>query len=80
METDLFEFWAAVPGHARQHPADATVLSRMRHNFRLDCLPNQFFGPLRSARVVFLVDGALVLELDKPTRERVLETMGQLGS
>ena len=31
-------------------------------------------------RVVFLVDGALVLELDKPTRERVLETMGQLGS
>jgi hypothetical protein len=54
METDLFEFWAAVPGHARQHPADATVLSRMRHNFRLDCLPNQFFGPLRSARVVFL--------------------------
>ncbi|GAB3260307.1 ABC transporter ATP-binding protein [Nocardioides dilutus] len=31
-------------------------------------------------RVVFLVDGALVLELDKPTRERVLDTMGQLGS
>jgi putative ABC transport system ATP-binding protein len=31
-------------------------------------------------RVVFLVDGSLVLELDKPTRERVLETMGQLGS
>jgi putative ABC transport system ATP-binding protein len=31
-------------------------------------------------RVVFLVDGALVLELEKPTRERVLETMGQLGS
>jgi putative ABC transport system ATP-binding protein len=31
-------------------------------------------------RVVFLVDGSLVLELDKPTRDRVLETMGQLGS
>jgi putative ABC transport system ATP-binding protein len=31
-------------------------------------------------RVLFLADGALVLVLDKPTRERVLETMGQLGS
>jgi putative ABC transport system ATP-binding protein len=31
-------------------------------------------------RVVFLVDGTLVLVLDKPTRERVLETMRQLGS
>jgi hypothetical protein len=54
MRTDLFEFWADVPGDARQHPADATVLSRTRHQFELDCLPNQFFGPLRSARVVFL--------------------------
>jgi putative ABC transport system ATP-binding protein len=30
-------------------------------------------------RVVFLVDGAIVEELDRPTRERVLEVMGRLG-
>ena len=31
-------------------------------------------------RVVFLVDGAIVKELEHPTRERVLDVMGQLGS
>ena len=31
-------------------------------------------------RVVFLVDGAIVEELEHPTRERVLDVMGQLGS
>jgi putative ABC transport system ATP-binding protein len=31
-------------------------------------------------RVVFLVDGAIVEELIDPTRERVLEIMGRLGS
>jgi putative ABC transport system ATP-binding protein len=31
-------------------------------------------------RVVFLVDGAVVKELEHPTRERVLDVMGQLGS
>jgi putative ABC transport system ATP-binding protein len=31
-------------------------------------------------RVVFLVDGRVVEELVDPTRERVLETMGRLGS
>jgi putative ABC transport system ATP-binding protein len=30
-------------------------------------------------RVVFLVDGAIVEELGRPTRERVLEVMGRLG-
>ncbi len=30
-------------------------------------------------RVVFLVDGAIVKELEHPTRERVLDVMGQLG-
>jgi hypothetical protein len=51
---DLFEFWADVPGSAREHPADATVLSRAKHKFRLDCLPSPVFGPLRSVRVVCL--------------------------
>jgi putative ABC transport system ATP-binding protein len=32
-----------------------------------------------SDRVVFLVDGAIVQELERPTRERVLEVMGQLA-
>jgi hypothetical protein len=54
VEADIFKFWADVPGDARQHPADVTVLSRTPHHFRLDCLPTPFFGPLRSARVVFL--------------------------
>jgi len=31
-------------------------------------------------RVVFLVDGAIVQELSEPTRDRVLEIMGRLGS
>jgi putative ABC transport system ATP-binding protein len=31
-------------------------------------------------RIVFLVDGRIVEELENPTRERVLETMGRLGS
>jgi putative ABC transport system ATP-binding protein len=31
-------------------------------------------------RVVFLVDGAIVEELTAPTRERVLDIMGRLGS
>ena len=30
-------------------------------------------------QVVFLVDGAIVEQLDQPTRERVLEVMGRLG-
>jgi putative ABC transport system ATP-binding protein len=30
-------------------------------------------------RVVFLVDGAIVEQLDQPTRERILEVMGRLG-
>ena len=31
-------------------------------------------------RVVFLVDGRIVLELADPTRDRILEIMGRLGS
>jgi hypothetical protein len=54
VEADIFKFWADVPGDARQHPADVTVLGRTLHHFRLDCLPSPIFGPLRSACVVFL--------------------------
>jgi putative ABC transport system ATP-binding protein len=31
-------------------------------------------------RVVFLVDGRIVLELDEPTRDRILEIMGRLAT
>lgn len=31
-------------------------------------------------RVVFLVDGQIVLELDKPTRDRILDVMGKLAA
>jgi putative ABC transport system ATP-binding protein len=31
-------------------------------------------------RVVFLVDGQIVLDMDEPSRENILETMGQLAS
>lgn len=52
--TDIFEFWADLPGDAHVHPADRTVLERVEHHFRLDCLPGPFRGPLRTAAVVLL--------------------------
>jgi hypothetical protein len=54
MIADLLEFWSDVPGHAHEHPFDRKVLDGVPHSFERRCLPNPFFGPLRTARVVFL--------------------------
>lgn len=60
MSTDIFDFWADVPGDARVHPADQPVLDRYGtldapgHSLNLRCLPAPFGGPLRTARVVLL--------------------------
>jgi hypothetical protein len=54
MNVDLFDFWAGVPGHAREHPTDSKVLDRATHSFEMGCLPGPCMGPLRTAKVVFL--------------------------
>ncbi len=54
MAVDLFDFWSGVPGDAHWHPEDERVLARVPHRFKTECLPNPFFGPLRTAPVVFL--------------------------
>jgi hypothetical protein len=52
--TDIFRFWAKVRPTDYMHPADRDVLSRVRHQFDLKCLPVCFAGPLRTAPVVLL--------------------------
>lgn len=52
--TDLFQFWADVPGDSHWHPADQDTLGRTVHNFQLQCLPGPFKGKLRTAPVVIL--------------------------
>lgn len=54
MTADLFDFWADVPGDAREHPADKEVLDRAPHSFEMKCPPGPYMGPLRTAKVVFL--------------------------
>jgi hypothetical protein len=54
MVADIFEFWSVVGSTDRVHPADREILSRIRHDFDLRCLPGCFVGPLRTARVVLL--------------------------
>ena len=52
---DIFKFWAGLtPEDAHVHPADANVLTRVVHNFKLDCLAAPFIGPLQTAPVVLL--------------------------
>lgn len=54
--SDIFDFWAGVPGHARIHPADQPIFKRMEggHVFDLECLPIPMSGPLKTAPVVLL--------------------------
>jgi hypothetical protein len=52
---NIFAFWERVEPDARIHPADSSVLSRVKdHGFELNCLPLPFFGPLRSAEIILL--------------------------
>jgi hypothetical protein len=54
--TDLFKFWSQISPKATVHPADEPVFTRLKgqHQFDLRCLPLNFAGPLRTARVILL--------------------------
>jgi hypothetical protein len=54
--TDLFKFWSRISPKDTIHPADRPVFDRLKgeHEFDLRCLPLNFSGPLRTARVVLL--------------------------
>jgi hypothetical protein len=52
--SDLFGFWAGVPGDVRVHPRDEDTFKRASHHFELACLPTNYLGPLRIAPVVLL--------------------------
>jgi hypothetical protein len=54
MSVDIFDFWAGVPGEAREHPADRAILTRSDHGFDLRCLPSNVDGRLRDAKLVLL--------------------------
>ena len=54
MATDIFRFWSKIRLKGGAHPADHEVLSRVKHNFDLRCMPGCFGGPLRTASVVLL--------------------------
>jgi hypothetical protein len=51
---EIFEFWSKIGPQDRVHPADADVLSRVKHRFDLRCLPTPYMGPLKTAPVVIL--------------------------
>lgn len=53
---DIFEFWKDVGSGDRIHPADEDVLRAQSgtHQFDLHCIPNPFYGPLKSALIVLL--------------------------
>jgi len=51
----LFKFWEGVSPGTKVHPRDKAVLeAHGKHNLNLDCLPNPFYGPLRTAPIVLL--------------------------
>ena len=54
MSTNIFDFWADVSANAERHPADAEVFRRLGVQSQAGVLPNPFFGPLKTARVVLL--------------------------
>ena len=55
MDESLFEFWEGVSPGTKVHPKDQAVLeTRGKHNLKLECLPNPFYGPLRTAPIVLL--------------------------
>ena len=54
-EESLFKFWEGVSPSTKVHPKDATVFEENgKHNFKLDCLPNPYYGPLKTAPIVLL--------------------------
>ena len=54
MSTSIFDFWSDASANTERHPADADVFRRLGVQSQTGVLPNPFFGPLRTARVVLL--------------------------
>jgi hypothetical protein len=55
IDESLFEFWEGVSPSTKVHPQDEPVFeAHGKHNLRLECLPNPFYGPLRTAPIVLL--------------------------
>jgi hypothetical protein len=51
----LFKFWEGVSSSTKVHPKDEAVFeTHGRHSLNLECLPNPFYGPLRTAPIVLL--------------------------
>ncbi len=63
--TEIFDFWDGLPGTTNVHPEDRQVLSRLDHDFDLNCLITPYRGPLRHARVVLLFLSPGLDERDK---------------
>jgi hypothetical protein len=55
LEGSLFKFWESVSPETKIHPKDEAVFeAHGKHSLNLQCLPNPFYGPLRTAPVVLL--------------------------
>ena len=53
-KSSICDFWADCPDDAFEHPADASVLARVKNQFQRECLPLAYSGRLRTAPVVLL--------------------------
>lgn len=51
---DIFEFWNRIDPTDNVHPADRPVFDRGNHTLNRHCLPSNFMGPLKTAKVVLL--------------------------
>ena len=53
---DIVDFWANIDIQKRVHPEDCEVMKRIDGNslFNLNLIPGCFWGPLRTAKIVFL--------------------------
>jgi hypothetical protein len=55
MDECLFKFWEGISPSTKVHPKDEAVFeAHGKHNLNLECLPNPFYGPLRTAPIVLL--------------------------
>jgi len=55
MDESLFKFWEGVSPSTKVHPKDEAFFEEYgKHNLNLECLPNPFYGPLRTAPIVLL--------------------------
>jgi hypothetical protein len=54
-DDSLFKFWEDVPAHVKVHPDDEPVFAQNKNRaLDLDCLPNPYYGPLKTSPIVLL--------------------------